>query len=72
MIMIVDYRKRNYHYNCPLFTFRPTSQGVKYRQFSSKNRIPAVNLAIAKLHCVIPKHFKNGTHHKLDAWTFQT
>ena len=33
---ILDNRKQEYHCNYPLFTFRSTSQGVKYRLFSSK------------------------------------
>ena len=46
---ILDNRKQEYHCNCPLFTFRSTSQGVKYRLFSSKNRLQAVNLTIVNL-----------------------
>ena len=66
----MNYRKREYYCNCLLFTFRSTSQEVKYRLFSSKNRIPAVNLAIANSHWEVPKNLKNGTQQKFDASTF--
>ena len=59
--LILDYEKRDYHFNCPMFTFRSSSQGVKYWFLSSKDRLQAVNLTIANLHWEVPKNFKNGT-----------
>ena len=64
--LILDYRKREYHYNCPLFTVRSTSQGIKYRLFSSKNRISAVKLTITNLHWEVLKNMKNGTQQRFD------
>ena len=52
------------------FTFRSISQGVKYRLFSNKNRLHAVNLTIANLHWDVPKNFVKSAQQKLDACTF--
>ena len=61
---ILDNRKQEYHCNCPLFTFRSTSQGVKYRLKQKPH------LTIANLHWEVLKNFKKCTQQKLDAWTF--
>ena len=62
----LDYEKREYHCNCPLFTFKSTSQGVKYRLFSSKNCLTAVNLTIANLYLEVPKNWHSTKVECLD------